>query len=189
MHPEKFKIFFFVVCQAQNIYLSTNTSMILPAGRVEKGAKVCRCCASTSRGYTAVTVTTVIKTGLCIKSMHWVQQRLARCNREFDGIFFFLFNFIPLLHLFFSTSSRTKMLETVTQHNSLVWTCETGHKTAVRQRVPCRKRCARLQLYWTVSQSDLLLVRILLIWLSKNLFKTFFSTKALLVSFKLMFKC
>lgn len=171
MHPEKFKIIFCVVCQAQNIYLSTNTSMTLPAGRVEKGAKVCRCCASTSRGYTGVTVTTVIKTGLCIKSMHRVQQRLARCNRGVQrDFFFFLFNFIPLLHLFFSTSSRTKMLETVTQHNSLVWTCETGHKTAVRQRVPCRKRSARLQPYWTVSQSELLLVRILLIWLSKNFF-------------------
>lgn len=147
------KRFFFVVCQAKKYLISHKYfPATLPAGRMEKGAKVCRCRSSTSRGCSGVTVTTVIKTGLCIKSMHRVPQRLARCNRV-DRVFFFLFNFIPLFHpfFFFPPSFRTKMLETVT-HNSLVWTCETGHKTADRQRVPCRKRSTKLQPYWTVFQ-------------------------------------
>lgn len=73
----------------------------IPAGRMEKGAKVGHCRASTSRGCTGVTVTTAIKTGLWLKSTHRALQRLTRCNRA-DRIS--LFKVISLFHPFFFPS-------------------------------------------------------------------------------------
>lgn len=120
-------------------HLSSRSHSHLPAGWMEKGAEVGRCRASTGRGCTGVTVATAIKTGLRIKSVHRAPQTLARCDWV-DRIYLF----ILLFFIFFHLSSWTKMLETVTQHNSPVWTCKTGRKTADRQRVPCRKRSTKL---------------------------------------------